>query len=91
MRQEESEGQVGQRACGIDRGVLEGEVGQGGKGGTEAMGAGRERGTSGTDGMCKEEKVGQRMSVGQKVCVGGGNKGMESGSDGGTGGTERKM
>ena len=72
MRQEEREGQVGQRACGIDRGVLEGEVGQGGKGGTEAMGAGRERGTSGTDGMCKEEKVGQRMSVGQKVCVWGG-------------------
>ena len=33
--QEGREGEVGQRACGIDRGFLEGEVGQGGKGGTE--------------------------------------------------------
>ena len=35
MRQEGRERQVGRRACGIDRGVIEGEVGQGGKGGTE--------------------------------------------------------
>ena len=43
---------MGRRACGIDRGVLEGEVGQGGKGGTEeGMGAGMERGTFGTEGM----------------------------------------
>lgn len=49
--QEGREGQVGQRACGIDRGVLEGEMGQGGKSVTGGDEARRERETSGTEGV----------------------------------------